>query len=415
MSKSEAYTKENRIKDRYKSSDMKKQMLVNILIIVAAAAAVLAVNIVEYRSYQKEYNICINNMIWQIKESGADISDSDIISILDGEESFRENILRSYGIDMEKDAAILANEKKYRIFLLAEIAVILCGGGFCLLCTFVYNRKKYNEIREISDYISSINAGDYSLKIDNNTEDELSVLKNEVYKTTIMLKEAAENSQNDRLVLKQSLSDISHQIKTPLTSIIITLDNLRDNPDMDEQTRKHFLDMAKRDAENINFFVQSLLKLSRLDSNTVEYVRKEVRVEELIDASMKNVASLYDLKGIDIKVEGSKDAVFLCDAFWQTEALTNILKNAVEHASTCVTIDYEVSKLCTEIVIANDGVSISKKDMPHIFERFYRGESAGENSVGIGLALSKTIIEQDNGYISAETADNMTVFTIRYF
>lgn len=414
MNKSKASKKESRIYDYNAFSKMKKQMIVIITLMILVIAVFLAVNVMEYRSYQKEYNTCINNIMWQIKVSEANISDREIMDILDGRAGTSDDLLYRYGIDIEKDAAILANERNHYIFLAAEVMVICFGTAVFILYWCLYNRKRNADIREISEYIAEINAGNYQLRIDNNTEDELSILKNEVYKTTIMLKEAACNSRNDKLLLKSSLSDISHQIKTPLTSIIITLDNLKENPDMDEDLKRYFLDTAKKDADNISFMVQSLLKLSRLDSNTVVYNRKTALIKDIIEAAVRNVSVLADLKGIEISVSGDGNAEFICDSIWQTEALTNILKNGVEHAEKSVAISYESSRLCTEINIENDGTEISDSDLPHIFERFYRGDNARENSVGIGLALAKTIIEKDNGYISCETKPGCTVFNIKY-
>ena len=144
-----------------------------------------------------------------------------------------------------------------------------------LIVFLKYNNSKDKKLKEITQYIEEINRKNYKLNIDDNTEDELSILKNEVYKTTIMLKEQAENSLNDKVNLKNSLSDISHQLKTPLTSITIMLDNIIDNPNMDQETRSEFIKDVKREITNINFLVQALLKLSKFDTNTIKFTNKE--------------------------------------------------------------------------------------------------------------------------------------------
>ena len=130
-------------------------------------------------------------------------------------------------------------------------------------------------------------------------------MKNEVYKTTIMLKEQAENSLNDKVNLKNSLSDISHQLKTPLTSITIMLDNIIDNPNMDQETRSEFIKDVKREITNINFLVQALLKLSKFDTNTINFTKKEEKVVDILSTAIQNVSVLCDLKDIEIVVTGN--------------------------------------------------------------------------------------------------------------
>lgn len=166
-------------------------------------------------------------------------------------------------------------------------------------------------------------------------EDELSILKNEIYKTTVMLKEVAEHSVKAKENLKESLSDISHQLKTPLTSILVILDNLIDDAEMEAEVRQDFIRDIKREISNINFLVQSLLKLSKLDSHTVVFLKEEVSVQKIVDAAVQNVSTLCDLKNISIEtmcVCETQEPVLVCDFRWQVEAVTNVLKNCVEHS-----------------------------------------------------------------------------------
>lgn len=232
-----------------------------------------------------------------------------------------------------------------------------------------------------------------------------------------MLKEVAENSKQDKIKLKDSLSDISHQLKTPLTSVTILVDNIIENPDMEEQTRIEFAKDIKREIVNINFLVQSLLKLSKLDANSVKFINEDVEIEKLIKESIKNVAVLSDLKNVLIKVGGDKKSKVYCDFKWQVEAITNILKNAIEHSqiNSNIQINYEHNKVYSKIEIIDSGIGISKKDLPHIFERFYKGENSSSESVGIGLALAKSIIESNNGNIYVESDFGKgTKFIIKY-
>lgn len=243
-------------------------------------------------------------------------------------------------------------------------------------------------------------------------------MQNEVYKITILLKEQAENSLNDKISLKNSISDISHQLKTPLTSITILLDNIIGNPDMNIDTRNEFISDIRREIININFLVQALLKLSKFDANAVEFTQKEVKISKIIDSAIKNVMPLCDLQKVEIKVEVNENDTMVCDEKWQIEAISNILKNSVEYSNSGDTILVRANKykLYTQIDIKDNGKGITKEDIPHIFERFYKGKNSSKNSIGIGLALSKTIIDKNGGNIAVESkVGEGTRFVIKYF
>ena len=280
--------------------------------------------------------------------------------------------------------------------------------------TITCRRKK---ILGIIELIERINAKDYSIDIGYSTEDELSILKTELYKTTITLKEAAENSLEDKRRLKSSLSDISHQLKTPLTSIMIALDNLEETENIDEKTRHLFLQTIQKETTKIDFFVKSLLKLSKLDTNTVTFIKTETSIEKLLTKSLENVSLLADLKDVEMEVRGKTSLPITCDFARQIEAITNILKNAIEHSikKSSIIVTIEENKIYSSLSIKNEG-TIDKTDLPHIFERFYRGKNASPDSVGIGLSLAKTIITKEGGSLEVESNEkNGTTFTIKYY
>lgn len=371
------------------------------------------------KKQQEKVNDVIVNIVGTIKQEYPDLEDEKIIKILNDEENNAIKgigTLQRYGINTEEVYAIdgLKDEKK-EILLTSSISII----SLTIIVTILiinYKNKKSKKIENIINYIEEINKKNYNLKIEENTEDELSNLTNELYKITIMLKEQAELSKKDKNVLQRSLEDISHQIKTPLTSISIMLDNIKENPQMDLHTRQEFIYEISRQIEWINWLVISLLKLSKLDSNTVDFKHEEINAENLINNVIKNLAIPLDIKQQSVIITGNNET-FIGDYNWELEALTNIVKNCIEHTpeNKKIYINCEKNNFNTKIVIRDEGNGIDREDIKHIFERFYKGKNSSENSIGIGLALAKKIIEKDNGMISCKSEIGIgTEFTIKY-
>lgn len=369
----------------------------------------------EYNMYTKNFNNKISAIILEVRHEYPDVTENDIISILNNKNEEKVS-LEKYGINLEKDSIILKNKEDHKKFVIINIIFFIVIIISIQLTFLKYNKSKDKEINKIARYIEEINKKNYKLHIDENSEDELSILKNEVYKTTIMLKEAAENSNKEKHQLKKSLEDISHQLKTPLTSILIMLDNIIDNPDMDAEIREDFIRDIKREIITINFFVQTILKLSKIDSNTIDFVKTENTIKEIIEQSIKKVSALCDLKNIKIEIEGNENSKIICDKRWQEEAISNIIKNCIDHSkeNSKLIIKYDENEVYSTIIIKDFGEGISQKDLPHIFERFYKGENATSDSIGIGLSLAKAIIEEENGHILVDSDKNGTQFTIKY-
>ena len=395
----------------------KKSIIISLIITIIFSAFVAISNIYEYKEYTQNFNKKMASIIELIQSKYPEISTDEIVEIVNSKEIRQNNLLKKYGIDLEKKTIILENNKTNNKFMKIEVSIIFIGSIILLLIFILYERNQDKEIDEITKYLEAINNKNYTLKIDENSEEELSILKNELYKVTVMLRENASNSLKDKINLKTALEDISHQLKTPLTSILIILDNLIDNPEMDYQTRVEFLHDFKREAVRIQSLIQSILKLSKFDSNTVQFIKQDIYLKQIVDEAIKNTESLADLKNIKINVEGNKKIKLNCDLLWQTEAVTNILKNCIEHSSenTKIDIKYNNNSVYSYITITDYGEGISKEDIPHIFERFYRGKNSANESIGIGLSLSKTIIESNNGIITVESNNNKTTFTIKYF
>lgn len=375
---------------------------------------IILLNVMLYYQVNKNYNNKIVNIISIIKEKYPEIKDDEIFDIL--KNNVKTNTFNRYSFDL--DGILLIKENK-TIFVSYFIILLFIYLIICLVyLTIIINndKRKEKEINEVIKIIEEINNKNYKFKMDEINEEDLSLLKNEIYKTTIMLNEISEISKKDKKELEESLEDISHQLKTPLTSILIMIDTLLDDEDMDQNTREDFLRNMKREVMNINFLVKSILKLSRLDTNTVKFISKKESVKEIINEAILNVSLLSDLKNVKIETNLS-DSFINCDYKWQIEALTNILKNSVEHSyeNNKVLIESSENNAFVKITIKDFGTGIAREDINHIFERFYKGKDSDYDSIGIGLALSKSIIEKQNGKISVESSDDGTTFTIKYF
>ena len=402
---------------------MLKSKKVTIPIIVLSIIMIVISSMIlknKEQEYQKIVNESIAEIVGKIKEEYPNVKEEEIIKILNESnegKSEGQKVLQKYGINIKENPAIEAMENQEQEIMIINVVSIGVSVILLLIIVNIYYHSRNQKIQEIIKYIEAINNKNYDLKIAENTEDDLSNFRNELYKIAIMLKEQASQSINDKKALQTSLEDISHQLKTPLTSISIMLDNIRENPNMDEHTRQEFIYEISRQINWINWLVNSLLKLSKLDSNTAVFVQKEIKVEDLINNVVKNLAIPIDIKQQNVIVNGSSDVMFVGDYNWQLEALTNIVKNCIEHTveNKNIYINWEENNFYTKIAIKDEGVGIDKKDVKHIFERFYKGKNSLENSVGIGLALAKSIIEKDNGYIiCASELGRGTTFEIKY-
>lgn len=397
--------------------ELKKYIISTLIVFICLFILFLFLNIYEYKTYTKNFNNKISAIINVIKKDYPKITDKEIIEIINNDTLKTNDFFNKYGIDVNNKSILIKNDRDYHKFLAINLSFLTITVVILLIIYIRYNYKKEKDIKDIIKCIEQINKKNYEIQIDSISEDELSILKNEIYKTTIMLKEAAENSSKDKLNLKKSLEDISHQLKTPLTSILVMLDNIIEDSNMEEKIRNDFIVDIKRNVLNINFLVQSLLKLSKFDANTVHFVKQENDLKTIVEESIKNVSTLCDLRNINIKLNIKENSKIICDDKWQIEALTNIIKNAIEHSknNSNIIINIKNNNVYSMIEVIDFGEGIAKKDIKHIFERFYKCKNTKTDSIGIGLALAKTIIEEDKGTISVESNKLETKFIIKYY
>lgn len=393
-----------------------KVLLTNIVIVLLFIIIFVVVIKMQNKVYSKIVNEKINDIINNVMEKYPEVKEEDILKIINNRDDSSENILEKYGYDDE-----LSYIKELRENInknLINTAVLIGIFGIASLSIFMrYVLIQEKELKEINEYIKEVNNKNYSLKIEDNKDGELSRLRNELYKTTVILREAAENSEEEKEKLSIAIADISHQLKTPLTSIRIMLDNISDNPDMPQEIREDFIQNISKQVEHMSSLVISLLKIAKFDAGTIKMENEEIDAKKLIDSVINNLAILIEIKEIEVITKIDEKAIFIADYKWQQEALTNILKNAIEHSQpkSNIYIIVENTSIFLKIKIKDEGQGIEQKDLKHIFERFYRAKNCNEDSIGIGLSLAKTIIEQNNGYIKATSeVGKGTLFEIKY-
>lgn len=302
------------------------------------------------------------------------------------------------------------------LFISTACAFISLALGIILSVVFyVFTKQRYRKIEELNDYLSEVCSGNYELAVNDNAEGELSILKNNLYKVMILLRTASEGAKKDKLYLADSLADISHQLKTPLTSMMIITEVLQD--EKDEEKRAGFIRIIEEQLEKMKWLITTLLKLSKLDADTADFNMKSLNCADIIDRSINPFLVQAEIRKIKIS-KHVNPFIFTGDENWSVEALENIIKNCLEHTSDGGTLNINTNSttIYNEIEISDNGSGIAKEDLPHIFERFYHGKNSSAESVGIGLALSKAVFSKENANIDVKSKEGIgTKFTIRFY
>ncbi len=350
------------------------------------------------------------------------------------------------GFSYRKSAAGSLSAWKYKPILLYAAAGLIAGASLFLF-TFLYRNKAENQrIRDLAAYLEQINSGK-ALILSASGEDEFSRLEDEIYKTVTFLfqtKEQAVQSKND---FAENLSNIAHQIKTPITAVSLAVQRMKQDADCadpeqaktghapkrkedhtaleqketdhapKQNTSRTALEQIEKQLARLTYLEESLLTLSRLDAGTLILQKEETDVFTLLTLAADNLQELFLSTDSSIEIPEQGELFISADMDWTMEAIMNLMKNCMEQTpGRTVHCSYARNPLYTEILIWDEGKGFAKEDIPHIFERFYRGQNAHEGGIGIGLALAKEIIERQNGTIRAENrAGGGALFEIRFY
>lgn len=294
-------------------------------------------------------------------------------------------------------------------FLLLFVGIAITGG-------FVFiTKRRYEDINALNLYLEKVLAGGEAPNILDQEEGELSILKTNIYKATSTLCHQKDLLSKDKVAMANAIADISHQLKTPLTSMIVMNDLLM--TEEDKQKREEFLKTQSNQLDRMNWLIQTLLKLSKIDAGTITMKSEKVNADEMINEVISPFAIQMELKNINYRYE-NRDMHIKCDKNWTIEALQNIVKNCIEHIDEGGRLEIATNEtnIFTEIVIEDNGCGIPEDEISHIFERFYKGRNASKDSVGIGLALSKSIITSQHGDILVESRRGEgTRFRVRFY
>lgn len=286
--------------------------------------------------------------------------------------------------------------------------------SFLYVC---FTRIRYQNIKRLSEYLQAVYTGSKAMDIQDHEEGELSILKSDIYKITSILKQQSASLKKDKTYLADALSNISHQLKTPLTGMLVMSELLQDE-DLPAEKRKEFMTQIQAQLKRIEWLVTTLLKISKIDASAIVFHKEKILLKEVLLNAVASISIPMEIKEQQLLLDCEESIWIDADRNWCIEAFVNILKNCMEHTfeKGRIAIRCEDNPLQTIVWVQDDGCGIDASDLPHIFERFYKGKNASNDSVGIGLSLSKLILLELNADIEVSSEpDQGTSFCIRFY
>lgn len=398
-----------------------KKLILGLAVFLVAAILLANLGLGAFRNQmRREYTALAAGIMENVRREYPQAAEEELFQLLKTPESTGEGetLLARYGIFSEYGSRTLDSQEKRLWYFQAGMNLFLILTLFLgILAIMAYLQRRQRRIEELQRYMEKVSRGSYRLELEENADDELSGLRNEVYRLTVKLKESAALEQRRRQALADSVANISHQLKTPMTSMTILLDNLTENEEMDQITRHRFLSEVSRQLTGMSWLIATMLKLSRLEAGVVELRRVHVEAAQLVEKCVARLQTAAEWREVCLNVQLQPGASLVVDENWTVEALCNIVKNAIEHspAGSSVQIAASENEIYTEIRVADSGTGISREEREKLFQRFYRGSNAAEDSIGIGLALAKEVVEQQHGHIRVESQEGEgTVFFLKF-
>ncbi len=392
---------------------------ITILLIIIILLAIFAIYYIQ-KNYKESLYIYANQVMAKIAEEYPEQEEEIVQNIFlnnQGNHKNVEDILRKYGFSAEnidiENTQFKIIQKVMILFSFFFIIVIL--GVICIYA--IYIRKQNQKLKDLDAYCKEILKGNYIIDLKEQDESDFSKLKNDIHDMTIMLKEKNTLLEKNNQDIEKLIADISHQLKTPLTSLNLINDILY--TDLPEGKKKEFLDSSQKELEKIHWLIKTILNIAKLDSKTLILDKKKENAYHLCLEVKNNFKAMCEINHADIEIISNKEETIHCDKKWTIEAMNNIVKNAIEHGAKIITIKLEENTMYTKIIIRDNGEGIDKEDLGHIFDRFYKAKNSKESSLGIGLAFCKSIIRNQDGdirvKISKKKEDSWTEFAIKLY
>lgn len=398
-----------------------KKLILGLAVFLVAAILLANLGLGVFRNQmRREYTALAAGIMENVRREYPQAAEEELFQLLKTPESTEEGEaqLARYGIFSEYGSSTLDSQEKRLWYFQAGMNLFLILTLFLgILAIIAYLQRRQRRIEELQRYMEKVSRGSYRLELEENADDELSGLRNEVYRLTVKLKESAALEQRRRQALADSVANISHQLKTPMTSMTVLLDNLTENEEMDQITRHRFLLEISRQLTGMSWLIATMLKLSRLEAGVVELQRVHVEAGQLVEKCVVRLQTAAEWREVCMDVQLQPGASLVVDENWTVEALCNIVKNAIEHSpsGSSVQIAASENEIYTEIRVTDSGTGISREEREKLFQRFYRGSNAAEDSIGIGLALAKEVVEQQHGHIQVESQEGEgTVFSLKF-
>lgn len=303
------------------------------------------------------------------------------------------------------------------LFEVNNFLILALYGAASMMSYLYFTSRRYQKIDLLTKEVDQVLFQDQFTPISQYEEGELSILRTQIHKMNLKLQENQSALQKEKVHLVESLQDISHQVRTPLTTLFLLAERMKEE-DLPVHRRRSLLQEEVRHLRQIDWLIGSLLKMAKLDADTAVFEKKKVLVEELLFKALDPLRIPLELRNQEVLLHLEPGASFQGDLSWSAEAVTNLLKNAMEHMEPGkkIVVEARENVLFTEVVLKDQGPGIPEEDLPHLFERFYKGKNAKENSVGIGLALSRMILTKQNATLKAENAlEGGAKFTLRIY
>ena len=356
-----------------------------------------------------------DSLVTEIVRQYPDVEEETIRQMTsDGVAAQKESVLKKYGIEEDNflPKRTGGNQQVMIVGGVTGILFLVCAG--CVGIFLYAMKRQRKQIEELEQYCEEVLQETATLDLRDNEEGRFSLLKNKVYDITVLLREKNQLLEKNKKETERLIADISHQLKTPITSLRMTNEILY--MDMSSEKRMRFLDNMQADLLKIEWFVKTILNLAKLDSKTLTLKREETMAAELSEKMIDSFKIFCEVSGCRIASSGEEDITLWCDKKWLLEALHNILKNALEHGAAHIALLWSENNLYTKLEITDDGEGIEKEELPHIFERFYKMKGSREDSMGLGMAFTKSMIAYQNGEVKVKSKkDEGTTFIVKIY